>query len=84
MQDRTVKRMLLKTYFKYHIPMIITAVACFMLSVWAGPRTSLGTTLLVLGCISFLAAPPVSFLLTKRKFEKELKKQGGEEKNESG
>ncbi len=84
MQDDTVKKLLLKTYFKYHIPMIIAAVVFFVLSVWVGSRTSLGITLLVLGCVFLLAAPPVSLFLTKKKFEEELKDGRGEEKNESG
>ncbi len=70
-----VKKMV-KCYFKYHIPMLVVAIVCFMASYFIGVRTPLGKAILIAGCIVFLAMPPVSLILTKRKFEKILKRGG--------
>ncbi len=69
------KREILKTYFKYHIPLILASVIFFLLTFKFGIHDIKGKISVILGSFFLLAAPPVSLYLTRKKLQAYIQKR---------
>jgi len=65
-----LRRVVLKKYFSYQVPMFAVACALLALSLYVGVESAAGKALFAAGAAALLLAPPLSLALVKRKISK--------------